>query len=83
MNNHGCEYLWHKYEAEGARGTKYDENRNKDEGSVLMFIEDCRDGRPEDAHDGHVVDGHAHVLGVVQCWDLGEDVLDYGRSSLV
>lgn len=34
-----------------------------------MVAEHEGDGGPHDAHQYHVVDTHAHVLGVVQCGD--------------
>ena len=59
-------YLWHKDETERSGGAENDENGYNDEGGRLFVGEHEAYGHAEYAHDGHVVHGHAHVLGVVK-----------------
>lgn len=35
-----------------------------------MIPKDKTHSHPEDAHDSHVVQGHPHVLGVIERWNL-------------
>ena len=63
-------YLWHKDQTQRPRRAKYDENGNDDERGVLVVLQDEIHSHPEHAHDAHVVERHAHVLGIVQGGNL-------------
>ena len=55
-------HLWHKHEAECEGCAEYYEHRDEHEGGVPLLLEDGRDGHPQDAHDDHVIEAHAHIL---------------------
>ena len=59
-------YFWHKNETQGPCGTENDEYGNDDERGILMIPKDKAHSHPEDAHNGHVVDRHPHVFGIVE-----------------
>ena len=63
-------HLGHKYESERSCVAEDDEGGDEHEGGRLLLAEDKGHGHAQHAHDGHVVHGDAHVLGVVEGWDL-------------
>jgi len=58
--------LWHEHKAQGAGGAEEDEDRDDEEGDVLLVAQHKRDGRPHHAHDHHVVHRHSDVFAVVE-----------------
>ncbi len=65
-----ADYFGHEDEAESPGVAEDDEDRDQQERRRLLFAENEADGHAKYAHDRHVVDGDAHVLGVIQGRDL-------------
>ena len=63
-------HLRDKHEAERSGSAEDDKEGDDDEGGRLLLVQHEGHGHAQDTHDRHVVDGHAHVLGVVQGRDL-------------
>ncbi|GIY92714.1 hypothetical protein CEXT_91951 [Caerostris extrusa] len=59
-------HLGNEHQAERRSGAEHDEDGDDDEGGVLLLPQHEGQGRADHAHDHHVVDAHADVLGVVQ-----------------
>lgn len=62
-------YLWHKHQAQRDGAAEDDDQGHNAELHVGLVPGQEGDGGPDDAHDPHVVDAHADVLAVVECWD--------------
>ena len=79
-NTHST-HLWHEHQAQGDRRAEEDEQRNEDKRGIGVLVQDGGDGDSEDAHDGHVVDGHPDVLGVVESRNLHISCLPSKKCS--
>lgn len=63
-------HLRDKYQTERPSVAEDDERGDDDERSRLFLTQDEANGYSQDAHNRHVIDGDAYVLGVVQGGDL-------------
>ena len=63
-------HLGNEDETKRSSGAEDNKDWDDDEGRCLLLAEDEADRYTQHTHDGHVVDGHAHIFGVVQSGDL-------------
>lgn len=62
-------YLRHEHQAEGDGAAEDDDQGHDAELHIWLVPGQEGDGRPDDAHDPHVVDAHPDVLAVVERGD--------------